>query len=103
MTLTISQLIAQIESGGNPALVRYEPGWKYVTKAALTKFHAAHRPGKMNDLTANMMLSCSWGKFQMMGSNLYDLDYSGTVIAFAASEYLQQQYFDAFLRSRNIN
>jgi hypothetical protein len=39
----------------------------------------------------------------MMGSNLYDLDYSGRIATFVGSEYLQQQFFEAFLRQRNIN
>ena len=97
MTLTTSQLVARVESEGNHTLVRYEPNWRYVTKECITRFHRAHLPGRMTAQTALMLLSCSWGKFQIMGSNLYDMGYTGTIVDFGASESLQEEFFFKFL------
>lgn len=103
MTLTLSRLVAQVESENNPTLVRYEPNWRYTTHECVAKFHRAHRPGKMTGQTALMLLSCSWGKYQIMGSNLYDMGYSEPLVKFAASEYLQELWFHNFIQLRKIN
>lgn len=101
--LTLSQLVAQVESGNEFSAVRYEPGWKYVTAENLRRFHRAHAPLKMNNETSRMLLSCSWGKYQMMGSNLYDLGFESPLVVFAASEYLQGAWFEMFLKARKID
>lgn len=101
--LTLSRLVAQVESDNHHTAVRYEPRWKYTTQECLLKFHRAHRPLRMTDDTARVLLSCSWGKYQIMGSNLYDMGYSSPLVEFAASEYLQDSWFHQFVQLRGIN
>jgi N-acetylmuramidase len=102
MTLTISRLVAQVESENQFSAVRFEPAWRYVTRESIKRFHEAHRPVRMTDSTVRTLLSCSWGKYQMMGSNLYDMGFSSPLVTFAASEYLQDVWFEIFLEQRKI-
>jgi hypothetical protein len=103
MTKTTSRLIALVESGDNKYAVRYEPTWRYVTVGLRERFVRAHREMMVSKATSQMMLSTSWGKFQMMGSVLYELGYNGKLLDFATSETLQEIWFDKFLTNRDIN
>ena len=104
MITTLSQLVALVESGDNPHALRYEPGFdKYVLPATIKKIIAAHKPAYMNTTTARELLKFSYGRYQIMGENIYSLGYQGTIAAFLNDDMAQLTMFSAFIRSRNIN
>ena len=103
MIMTLSRLVAQVESANCKFVMRYEPSWNYVTRAIIDRFHDAHRPVRMSPGTALVLLSTSWGKYQIMGSVLYEMGYAGHLTEFADSEYLQDQYYDVYVKRRNID
>ncbi len=92
MITTLSQLIAQVESSGNPYAVRFE---------------ASYSPGnsqiiKMQSLarctlaTAGVLCKISWGLFQIMGDNLVDLGLDMSPIAYCSEKIEQLNMFNAY-------
>lgn len=102
MITTLSQLVAEVESGNNVFAVRHEPAWRYTTKKIIDSFHRAHRPLKMSNQTALTLLACSFGKYQVMGSVLYEIGFQEELIKFAASEFLQDFWFKEVLKYKGI-
>lgn len=93
-----SAAVAKIESGGNPHARRFEPTvfLRLTGKYAATFSQAA----KMNWHGA--MLSTSFGKHQLLGTNYRTAGFA-TVEALAnASEPEQDSAFARFVRSRNL-
>ena len=104
MILTTSQLIAQVESGDLPGALRFEPGFKkYLTGKSITRCIQAHKPAYMNGTTASTLLCFSYGRYQIMGENIYALGYSGTLIDFICSDALQLEFFNKYVESRKID
>jgi len=101
--LTLSRLVAEVESNNSPYAVRYESGWRYTTKKSIDSFHRAHRPVRMSEETVRILLASSWGKYQMMGSNLYDMGYGAELVQFASTEFEQDIWFKNFLQTRGID
>lgn len=98
MTITnLADLIAQVESAGDPYAIRYEPNWTFTTPATLA---AAVRVHRCSTETARVLLSCSWGLYQVMGSVIYDLSAPGTepnlLKDFVSDTTLQTRYFERF-------
>lgn len=103
MIETLSQLVACVESNNVPWAMRHEPGYaRYVTPAIVDKIKRAHRPAFMNTDTAEVIGRTSFGLYQIMGGNLYDLGLPLPISAFMADKALQLQYFDKYCASRKI-
>lgn len=102
MISSTSQLIGLVESNNEPGAVRYEPEWRYVTPELIKACKQAHFPCYMSDVTAKALMSFSYGKYQIMGSVLYELGYKGTLLQFQNDTTLQDAWFEKFLRARNI-
>lgn len=78
MPISIAQVLAQVESAGDLLAIRYEPAvfarysavddqTQSPVGAKIRQFEALHR---CTPDTARFLLSCSWGKYQIMGFNL---------------------------------
>lgn len=93
MITTLSQLVAQIESGNCAWAIRIEPGFK-PSQLAIDNCIKAHKPAYMNRATAEMICRSSWGTYQIMGENLYTICKVNTPVAhFMASDVLQLKAF----------
>lgn len=74
MTL-LSAVISRIESDDNDAAMRFEP--HIYVRASQDRgpyesaLKAAQRANRCSRLTACMILATSWGRFQIMGFNIY--------------------------------
>lgn len=106
MSTTLSQLVAQVESGNCPQAVRHEPGFgKYVTSAAIGNCIATFKKkgAYMNRATAIEICKMSFGLYQIMGENLYSVcDIGMTVFDFVQDEDAQLQAFNRYCFSRRI-
>lgn len=100
---TISELIAKVESNGVQWAMRYEAHFK-PSVAAINNCIAAHRPAFMSRSTAEMICKTSWGKFQIMGENLYTIcGLKCDVNSYMCDADLQEETFFRFLEKRDIN
>lgn len=99
MITTLSQLIAAAESGNNQYAVRFEPAYhpdpKAVSKLAGIMECTAN--------TAEILCSCSWGLYQIMGDNLVNLGLQISPIHYCAIPAMQDQYFSKFLARDNLS
>ena len=95
--ISLSDCVAQVESANNPCAMRYEPDYvPTLNSIQLTqKFATA---GYMDTITARMIASTSWGKFQIMGANLYAvLKYEDTLVSFLSDVGSQLAAFQSFI------
>lgn len=103
MITTLSQLIAQVESANSIQALRFEPAFHPTTKN-ITACIAAHKPfGGMSYVTAEGLLAHSFGLYQIMGENIYDLGYSGTILDWWNSADKQLDTFTKFCTNKGIN
>lgn len=112
-SVQLSDVIAWIESRGNPHALRFEPGvYARLTNGAMTPAHAeiVKRIVSIHNCsipTAQVIYSTSFGLYQLMGFNLYaddsvnstDLD----VVTFCATPKEQTRVFNAFVSRETIN
>ena len=90
--ITLAQVIARVESADNPYALRFEPA-TYLN-IGQSRFDIARERAKLANKvstdTANVILSTSWGRFQIMGFNLYAKESTPGIIAFAVSDSAQK-------------
>lgn len=97
MLIMLSEVVAQVESSNNLLSMRYEPAWTPQHDQSAAAYATG---GWIDEVTAAMICKTSWGKYQIMGDNLYGaLGYDGTIVDFLNSPLRQLRYFQAFLRS----
>lgn len=97
----LAAIIGAIESGDNPNAIRYEKGWRWITPALTQQARSAHACSLD---TAVMLISCSYGKYQIMGSILYELGYKGRLTPdFLTNTQLQDIYFAKYLINRKLD
>jgi hypothetical protein len=105
VTVTLAQVVAQTESRGNPWAVRFEPAVyaRYLAVddqtataigAQIREFEQIH--GCSPD-TARVLLSSSWGRYQIMGFNL-----GQHVLQFAADPDSQDAKFIVFCQRLGV-
>ena len=93
----LSEVVAQLESSNNLLSMRYEPAWPPQHDQSAASYATG---GWIDEVTAAMICKTSWGKYQIMGDNLYGaLGYDGTIVEFLNSPLRQLRYFQAFLRT----
>ena len=99
----LAAIIAQIESSGSDYALRFEPG-QYDPAAATPLIFSIARVNDCSDDTARVISACSWGRYQIMGFNLYgSLGLAVPAIQFCADTSLQLAFFAKFLTANNIN
>jgi len=99
IVIRLSDVVAQVESGGSIYAMRYEPTYSPPKSSVEACIAAA---GTYIDyLTALEICKMSWGKFQIMGGNLYSapLSLSVNIIRYAGDEALQLSTFNKFIAS----
>lgn len=98
MGILLSDVVAQVESRNNPLAMRYEPAYQpSVRGLRLTSDLAVN--GFIDRITAGVICKTSWGAYQIMGNNLYDLmDYRHTLFSFLSSPQKQLDIFIAFVQ-----
>ncbi len=96
----LSDCVAYVESSFNPLAMRFEPAWQPSQEAvdAITR-HAVN--GYMDGPTGRVIAATSWGKYQIMGQNLYTTcGYGGTINSYLNDENgVQYETFKKFLAS----
>jgi hypothetical protein len=103
----VEKLIADIESAGKFYTMRFEPHVYERTKQNIYS-DAVNRARQVNQVslaTARMIVSTSWGGFQIMGFNLYDknvIDLHLPVGIFLKDKSLQRAAFWKYCKARNI-
>jgi hypothetical protein len=105
---SLEAIIADIESAGNNFAMRFEPG-VYARTQIQTRYgnmiDAAKLRNRCSRETAKIICSVSWGRFQIMGFNLYDqlgLNYPFSVGQFMSDADAQAQLFRQFCEARKI-
>lgn len=98
MTIQLSQVIAQVETGGNPYLVRFEPEYS-PNQLHIAKMHAL---AGCSWQTARVLCAMSWGMFQFMGTTLLDFGLNCPPVEFAQKTDMQIIFFESFCHSRGI-
>lgn len=105
---TLEELIALIESDNNPFAMRFEPHVYDLTQKS-NRYEAMVNVAKARNRcsrpTACVIVATSWGKYQIMGFNLYDaieLSYPHSVGKFMATDGDQDATFKAFCQAKNI-
>lgn len=95
--ILLSDCVAQVESSGNPLAMRFEPDYTpTLSSVQLVQKYAAN--GYMDNITARMIASTSWGKFQIMGANLYAvLKYEDTIFSYLSDAGSQLVSFRDFI------
>lgn len=101
MISTTSQLIALVESNNDSSALRYEPLWRYVTPELIAICKRSHT-AYMNDATARAAMMFSYGKYQEMGSVLYEHGYRGKLSNFQTNTTLQDAWFETYLAKKDI-
>lgn len=99
MITTLSQLAAQVESGHNPGALRFEPAFRPSAEAIVN----CKKANACSNATALVLCAMSFGKYQIMGENLWGmLGYSFDVAYFLNSEDLQDSAYWNFCQRKGI-
>lgn len=99
MITTLSQLIAFAESTNNPAAVRFEPAFK-PSQLAINRCMVAN---KCTPQTAAVICATSYGKYQILGEELYRrLILQAPISLYAADPVSQDNSFDHFTQQKGI-
>lgn len=98
----LAAIVAHVESNDRLDALRYEPGFA----ANLSLQHPVVKSIALVNLctleTARVIASSSWGKYQVLGCNVYDLGYTETIADFWQSAGDQDRVFAAFLEKHAI-
>lgn len=97
--LTLEQVIAHVESRGNLGALRFEPSWQVQSASARLCAVA----NKCSFHTAIQLCKFSFGQYQIMGSNLYDMGMTSSIAYFLNDYQTQDEMFDEFIKDRHIN
>lgn len=103
---TLSEVIARVESGNNQYAVRFEPEVFERFSRDSAKFVSIlgwiQRVHSCSQSTAMAIAATSWGKYQLMGENLWP-HIEDSFWTYGAAPLLQDQTFGDFLIRRGIN
>ena len=102
----LSLIIMKVESNGNSQAIRFEPQ-TYLNFAPnaneLSLIDAIGRCNACDFNTARVIFSTSFGRYQLMGFNIYSLGYSETIFDFVNDVAAQNSIFAKFLRQNGID
>jgi hypothetical protein len=104
MSTQLADVIAIVESSDTSYELRFEedlyqttPSWITDQEAAVTKGN-----GYCNAVTARMIACSSWGRYQMLGADIYSLDFTSPIANFLGSTALQDMVFRQFLAQKDF-
>ena len=103
----LADVIAQVESNDNPQTLRYEPDlmaqWAAmnpVRSAILASISGLH---DCSHDTARMIACTSWGRYQLLGENIYSVcQCNADIFVFVTQPGVQLLCFQRFLAARGI-
>jgi hypothetical protein len=108
---TLEDIISQIESGDNLYAMRFEPH-VFERMHQTNRYGAAVAVAKQQNRctleTARVICATSWGRFQIMGFNLYDpalgepFPFLNPIGAYLESIIWQSRHFKAFCDKKDI-
>jgi hypothetical protein len=96
---TLAQLIAQVESNGNPFAMRFEPAHTPAPHNIVAMMHLCD----CSYDTGKNLCSMSWGKYQIMGDELISLGLACSPLAYCMSAPLQDDYFDRYILADHLS
>ncbi len=95
--IKLSDVVAHVESGGNPVAMRYEPTYNPSETGISNAFKFA-TGSYISAETAKMICMTSWGLYQIMGDNLYNvLTMKQDIVVFLNDILLQLTFFEHFI------
>lgn len=105
--LDLAAVIAAVETNDNPFAIRFEQAlmaqWAAMTPVRSAILAAIASLHDCSHDTARMIACTSWGRYQILGENLYDRGLVNvTVFAYVADPKLERLAFDAFLIRKEI-
>jgi hypothetical protein len=111
MTVSLADVVAQVESAGNQFAYRFEPAQyqrllqtddqtQNATGASIRLVEKIH--GCSPD-SARVLLASSWGRHQLMGFNIWSGRYTGMAWHFLDAQSDQDVLFDEFVEAIGID
>ena len=111
--ILLSEVVAEVESKGLLHVVRFEPHWydrlmrkadePAVAAVAQTCRRAHNWPPWVSFQTVAAFLSCSWGRYQILGWNIYaHMLYEGPLWLYVLDPEAQYRTFERFLATFNM-
>ena len=101
----MADVISRVESTDFIGAIRYEPLVFADHHFNYSQIANAKDANHCNERTARLILSCSWGAYQIMGFNLYErtaCDYHGSIADFLASKLAQRMALKKLLDSDHL-
>jgi len=103
--LTLADVIERVESSSFLAALRFEPATYAGHHFDYSQITPCQHGNLCNRGTARILLSMSFGLYQIMGFNLYDpkcCGYEGSIGDFLASKLIQRKMLSVFLAKDHL-
>jgi len=100
MIATLQDLVSAVESSNNPKIWRFEPNYK-PSQSGLSNIKKYYKG--LSNATYNIVLASSWGLYQIMGDNLYNMGLQVSIMDYLDDVNLQGEYYKKYVTSRNID
>jgi hypothetical protein len=101
--LALARILAEVESSNRLNAIRFEPTQLRVERSTDLLFRITDLNG-CDDATAKMIAATSWGRYQLMGFNLYtESAPEFSIVQFLTNSVLQNEMLDEFLTANKIN
>jgi hypothetical protein len=109
-TINTADIIAQVESSGNPYAYRFEPTvFDSLRVGALTPVHLViinkiMKIHSCNQSSAEVIYSSSYGLYQLMGFNIYgECGYDKSIFAYLNDSLTQTALFESLLSHMGLS
>jgi hypothetical protein len=100
---TLAAIIRAVESSNNYSALRFEPGMYALANPGMAGLSLCMQKNACNDETAKVLLSMSFGAYQIMGFNLWGgLNCEQSAASFLNDAIAQDNVFSAFLDKNDI-
>jgi hypothetical protein len=103
---SLARIIARVESSGNISAVRFEPTVYDGLSLNDREQSLIEKIAALNICshdTARVIFSSSYGLYQIMGFNVYQLGFDVPILAFWQSDEVQLRCLQKFLNNHQIN
>lgn len=107
--ITLAKIIAKVEGGAAGArALRFEETIydRFGDTPSKAEVVALITIGNLNECshhTARMIAATSWGSYQLMGFNIYELGWASDIFEFVSDQVKQADLFGLFLNAHSIN
>jgi hypothetical protein len=101
--MMIYEAIRQVESSGNYLAVRFEPNLYYGTSGEwqFSKCQLIQNYNVCDKATARCIACTSFGAFQLLGVNIYDMGYTSSIFNYVNDAATQYNIAEKFFNSLN--